>query len=189
MKIEHQLLSKDFFLPKWPIKHLFLGTFNPEGGKPVNYFYGRVNVKGNGNQTWPLLSKVFRTQLDVNNPDTFFDEIKMHGIACMDMIQEVDAPIELEEYINGKGYNDKKIINNLVTRKYNTQNILKVIEANPNVKVYTTWGMANHIREWQLEVAKIPDLNTLVSPSMAARVPKGTKKFDYMLNDWESKIV
>jgi len=40
MKINHQLLEKDFFIPNWDCKTIVLGTFNPEGGEPVNYFYG-----------------------------------------------------------------------------------------------------------------------------------------------------
>jgi len=38
------------------------------------------------------------------------------------------------------------------------------------------------------EVKKIENLINLKSPSMAARVPKGFHKFDFMLNDWREKI-
>ncbi len=40
-KISHQLANEKFFIPDWPLKHLFLGTFNPSGGETVSYFYGR----------------------------------------------------------------------------------------------------------------------------------------------------
>ncbi len=39
----HQLYSETYYVPNWPIKHLFLGTFNPEGGEKVPYYYGRVH--------------------------------------------------------------------------------------------------------------------------------------------------
>ena len=70
MKIQHQLLNSDLFIPQWNVKHLFLGTFNPQGGDTVSYFYGRSR-----NQTWPTLSKIFKTELNPNNSD-FFEKIK-----------------------------------------------------------------------------------------------------------------
>jgi hypothetical protein len=49
--IYHQLCKEEFYIPNWEIKYLFLGTFNPDGGQKVNYYYGR-----NSNQTWKILS-------------------------------------------------------------------------------------------------------------------------------------
>lgn len=37
----HQFYDNDFFIPSWDIKYFFLGTFNPNKGKKVNYFYSR----------------------------------------------------------------------------------------------------------------------------------------------------
>jgi hypothetical protein len=67
--VNHQLINEPFFVPKWNVKHLFLGTFNPEGGDPVPYFYGRSK-----NFTWKILNEVFPNQFkdcDRNYAATF----------------------------------------------------------------------------------------------------------------------
>lgn len=47
--INHQFINEPFFLPNWEVKHLLIGTFNPEkiseGGVSVNYYYGRQKIK------------------------------------------------------------------------------------------------------------------------------------------------
>ena len=181
----HQLKDKDFFVPDWNVNHLFLGTFNPSGGDPVNYFYGRLK-----NKTWELLSIIFKTEL---NPCkfNFFDELKKTGIACMDMISSVEVDVSEIEYVIGKGYPDSKIINNKVKRIYNTNEIISIVEKNPGVKVYSTWGIGSKIRDWTNEINRIENVHKIIklhSPSMAARVPKGSNKFEYMLEDWSKKI-
>ncbi len=67
-------------MPDWEVKYLLLGTFNPEGGEMVNYFYGRQR-----NQTWCLLSEIFGEELNPNLPD-FLSKLKKHKIASMDII-------------------------------------------------------------------------------------------------------
>ena len=181
MKTNHQLLN---LVPNWQVKHLFVGTFNPEGGASVRYFYGR-----NRNRTWELLSDIFKLKMDVIRYD-FIENIKQAGIACIDIIQsiEFDEKIISPEYILGKGYSDSKIINNKVTRVYNTETIINIISENPGIKVYSTWGKGSNLTEWETETRKIKNLINLVSPSMAAKVPKGSEKYKYMLSDWQSKI-
>jgi hypothetical protein len=181
--VKHQLANKDFYIPQWPVKHLFLGTFNPEGGDPVHYYYGRSK-----NQLWPLLRELTGSDFQLDDSTTFFSDLKNHGIACMDMIHAVSVPDEDLDYVFGKGYSDTKIINGYTEREYNTSKINQVIEQNPGVKVYSTWGKGQPLMEWTNEVAKIEGIVPLASPSMAARIPKGEKKFGYMLNDWSSKI-
>ncbi|MBQ4915287.1 hypothetical protein J8L85_12615 [Maribacter sp. MMG018] len=181
--VNHQLLSKDFFIPKWEIKHLFLGTFNPEGGEEVNYFYGR-----NRNQTWKLLSEIFKDEFNPKEFDQFLTKLKKHKIACMDMIKSVKVINEDISLITGKGYSDSKIINNTIEREHNTTNIIEVIKKNPGVRLYSTWGKGPIIKNWNVEIDKIGPIISLTSPSMAAKVPKGEKKYDYMLEDWLHKI-
>ncbi|MHC2992228.1 hypothetical protein OB13_11735 [Pontibacter sp. HJ8] len=181
--VSHQFKQEPFYEPDWKIKFLFLGTFNPAGGEKVNYYYGRGR-----NQTWKLLSKLFEIEFNPNKPELFFKTIQKYGIACMDIIDEVHADKSRLSCINGKGYKDSKIINTSVKRIYNTERICRVIESNPGVQVFTTWGAGAKLREWRSEVANIANTQTLVSPSMAARVPKGVVKFDYMLSDWQTKI-
>ena len=180
--VNHQFSNENFYIPNWKIKHLFIGTFNPEAGEKVSYFYGRDK-----NKTWQLLSEIFGEKLNPNDDD-FIDLIKKNGIACMDIIDSVEFDKDQKDYIIGKGYSDYKIINNKVVRKYNIDAILTVIENNPGIIVYSTWGKGSKIKSWNLEIAKINNLINLASPSMAAKVEKGVEKYKFMLNDWKNKI-
>jgi hypothetical protein len=182
MIIRHQLSTNSNYFPNWEVKFLILGTFNPEGGAPVNYYYARTK-----NQTWSLLSNIFGVNFNPSSPD-FFILLKQHGIACVDMIEKV---IVVDNYVTrviGQGYSDSAIINNSVIRKYNTQEIQKIIENNPNLKVLSTWGKGSNLRDWKNEISKIPNIIPLVSPSLAARVPCGVNKLDYMLENWREKF-
>ena len=181
-KINHQFAKKDFYNPNWKIKHLFLGTFNPEEGEKVNYYYGRKR-----NQTWNILSEIFEEKLNTEDVN-FLDKIKTHGIACLDLIDSVSVENNLIDYVNGKGYSDSKIINNKVIRIYNTEKINEIIKNNPSIKIYSSWGEGSKLKEWKNEISKIKNINKLVSPSMAARVEKGIEKFPYMLENWKKNI-
>ena len=64
--MKHQFYTKDFFIPSWDIKYLFLGTFNPNEGEKVNYFYTRKT-----NLLWPTLSKIFNDELNAEKLDFF----------------------------------------------------------------------------------------------------------------------
>lgn len=180
--IEHQLKYQDFYFPSWEVEYLFVGTFNPQGGENVRYYYGRQK-----NQTWKLISKIFGSEFNPNS-ENFFDLLKKHRIACVDMIDQLNADENRIKRIVGKGYKDSEIINGLVQRQYNTTNIQKIIEVNKWINVYSTWGKGPNLKEWKNEVEKLGKINSLVSPSLAARVPKGVNKFDYMLADWKNKI-
>ncbi len=181
--IYHQLHDKPYYFPDWKVKHLFIGTFNPSGGESVNYYYGRSR-----NQTWKLIAAIFGDHFDQSSLDSFLQTIKKHEIACVDMIHAIRVSQSRLNRIIGKGYKDTEIINNSVIREYNTDKILSLIAKNKGIKVYSTWGIGPKLKEWRNEVAKIQQISSLVSPSMAARVPKGANKFDYMLTDWKEKI-
>jgi len=189
MKINHQFLNEAFFIPDWEIEYLFLGTFNPEGGEKVNYFYGRES-----NFTWKILSEIFENDFypyDTNNFSNFIKQLELKKIACMDIIKSVefDEKTYDEMRIKGKGYKDSNIINNKVIREYSTVEIISIIKKNKNVKIFTTWGNGSNLKEWRTELIKLKDFTTLKSPSKAARVPKGLSKFNYVLEDWKSKII
>lgn len=184
VEIMHQFSDKDFYIPNWEVKNLFIGTFNPNCGEKVKYYYGREK-----NKTWEILSKIFEEQFDTNSKD-FLDKIKIHKIACMDLIHSVTVCENSKQYICGKGYSDNKIINNYVTREYNTEKINKIISENLGLKIYSTWGSGSTLKEWKNQVSKIDNgMIKLKSPSMAAKVGKGVQKFPYMLNDWTNKIL
>ncbi len=161
---------------------MFVGTFNPAGGALVPYYYGREK-----NQLWPLLSTIFGAEL---NPslDNFWELLRRHKIACVDMIHSVTASEERIDAIIGRGYKDSAIINNVVGRTYNTCSIVQLVANNPGIRVYSTWGKGSSLKEWKGEVQQLGPVTPLVSPSLAARVPKGEAKFNYMLSDWCNKI-
>lgn len=182
VKIEHQLSSESFYIPQWALKYLFLGTFNPMGGESVKYYYGRKR-----NQMWKLLSGIFNCDFNPQNED-FFQKLKENGIGCMDMIHSVKCKESESGWITGKGYSDSKIINNKIEREYNTTEILQLINDNKDVKVFSTWGDGPTLRSWRKEIDDIKVIIPLRSPSLAARVPKGEKKFQYMESDWRNKI-
>jgi hypothetical protein len=104
------------------------------------------------------------------------------------MINMVSVPKDRIKDVKGKGYKDSQIINTSVIRYYNTHTILEIIKKNKGVKLYTTFGKGSALKEWQKEIDKLGSVIPLVSPSLAARVPKGSNKFNYMLSDWKSKI-
>ena len=180
--MKHQFYKNDFFIPSWDIKFLFLGTFNPKEGEKVNYFYSRKT-----NLLWPTLSKIFQDEFNPNNLD-FFEKLKSHKIACMDLISSVDIKDADKKYIIGKGYSDSKIINNSIKRVYNTENIISVINKNDDVQLYSTWGNGSNLKDWKNEIKKLPLITKLVSPSRAARVPKGEKKELFIFNNWQNNI-
>lgn len=180
--MEHQFYDKDFFIPTWNIKYLFLGTFNPNQGEKVNYFYSRKT-----NLLWPTLSKLFKDELNPNN-SVFFEKLKSHKIACMDLIVSIDIKNADKKYIIGKGYSDSKIINNSVKRIYNTENIISVIDKNPDVQLYSTWGNGSNLKDWKNEIKRLPPITKLVSPSRAARVPKGENKEHFIFDNWKNNI-
>lgn len=191
MKVSHQLLNeeKNLFKPSWKVKHLFIGTFNPEGGQPVNYYYGRES-----NYFWKVISKIFNDSFDpytCSDLSSFFEKLHKHKIGCIDIIKSVefDENTINQDDINGNGYNDSKIINKKVKREYSTSEILKVIELNPEIKIYTTWGEGQKLQEWKTEIDKLPKKIKLVSPSRVARVPKGIAKFDYIFENWSKEII
>ena len=182
-EVVHQFANRDFYKPYWRVKYLFIGTFNPKGGKTVNYYYGRQR-----NQFWKLLSEIMGMKLEPNDKEEFFERIKDLGIACMDMIHSVELPDSKLEYVKGKGYSDVKIINGYSKREYNTELINSVVERNQDVKVFSTWGKGPNLKEWRCELSKLNRYTKLVSPSMAAKVPKDEIKFDYMLRKWKETI-
>ena len=181
--INHQFSSDSFYIPTWEVQHLFVGTFNPEGGARVPYYYGREK-----NQFWRLVSEI--TGVTINpSMDNFFELLLQHKIACVDLIHSVRASEERISAILGEGYQDTAIINTSVQREYNTDHILSLVAANPGMCVYSTWGKGSKLREWRREVQRLGNVVPLVSPSLAARVSKGELKYEFMLADWRDKIV
>ncbi len=181
--IYHKLHDKPYYFPDWKVKHLFIGTFDPSGDDNVTNYYGRPR-----NQIWRLMAALFDDVFDQRSFDDFLKTIQKHGIACVDMIHSITAPESNIRKLTGLGFNDTVIISASVKREYNTAKILELINNNKGVKVYSTWGNGPKLKDWKNEVAKIQPMITLVSPSLAAPVPRGVHKLNYMLADWKGKI-
>ncbi len=177
--IQHQLTTNQYYIPSWDINYLLVGTFNPYGGEQVNYYYGRKT-----NMTWKVISTIFGEEINPNNSN-FIQLLKKHKIGCVDLISSVTCDETMKPCIIGNGYSDSKIINKKVTREYNTAIINQLSKSNPNLKNFSTWGKGSNLKEWQFEVEKIKINSKLLSPSMAARVPKGVNKFEYVFRDWQ----
>jgi len=180
-RIHHQLPN---LLPNYPIKILLLGTFNPKCGEPVLVHYGRKR-----NKTWTILSAILEESFDPNSA-SIQDKMKAHGIACVDIIQSVDVPENLAQGICGDGYSDSKLFAKSITKNYIDINELNdFISKNYGICVFSTWGKGSSFRKeaWE-RIDNIKQLRPLVSPSLAARVPKGEKKLSYMIRNWTDCI-
>jgi len=175
--ISHQLPNK---VPDYPVKILLLGTFNPERGAPVKIHYGRPR-----NQTWYLLGRILNENFDPTS-DSIHDKVKQHGIACLDIIQSVEVEDNAVQNICGNGYADSKLFANSVQRNYvNLEELIAFIDKNEGICVFSTWGKGSSLSKDARDYIKnIHSLRSLVSPSLAARVPKGEKKLEYMLRKW-----
>jgi hypothetical protein len=180
-RIHHQLPN---LLPNYPTKILLLGTFNPKCGEQVIVHYGRSR-----NQTWTVLSAILKENFDPNIT-SIHQKMKEHGIACVDIIQSLDVPENLVQGICGKGYSDAKLFTKLINRNYIDINKLNdFIAKNNGICVFSTWGKGSSLRKeaWDF-IDKIKQLHPLVSPSLAARVPRGKNKFEYILGNWTDCI-
>lgn len=162
--IQHQFAQKEWFVPDWKLKVLILGTFNPEGGKPVPYFYGRER-----NHTWSIISHCIGQDLHPNQGEDFFNSIQSMGIGCMDLLRSIKVPVEGVDNIQGKGYADSNLFKGTNQRNYMTAEILSVIERNPGVCVLPTWGKGSSFlkRDWQ-QIERLPSMPSLPSPSPRA---------------------
>jgi hypothetical protein len=192
MTIDHQFKHQtDIYFPKWPINVLLIGTFNPSPRNEynkVNYYYGRPK-----NFTWQLISQILQDEINPKSSD-FFKKIISYKIGCIDMIDSINFDLNVVdiESLTGKGYSDSAIFKKEITRNYNTKIITEIIERNKDLTLFSTWGKGSCIKgrclaEWELALKPIKELKPiipLVSPSPAARVPSGSSKFDFTLENW-----
>ena len=171
IEIRHQFENEDWFVPDWKLRVLILGTFNPECGDPVAYFYGRKK-----NQLWHLVSYCRGIELHPNHGDDFLSALKEEGIACMDLIRSIRVSEERKGEICGKGYSDQMLFRGTNQRTYMTEEILEVIKKNPGLRVLPTWGKGSFRKKDELELARMPELPFLHSPSPASRVKLEEKR-------------
>lgn len=179
MICNHKFSKKDFYFPYWNVKHLFIGTFNPELGETVPYYYGRTR-----NKFWPNMSNLFQTKLDPNCA-SFFEEIMRIGIGCVDLIHSIKFE---DSHLNRirNGYADNDLLINRVEKTYNTQCILNTINHNNLRKAYMTNSGSSLRKEQKEEITKISSICEFIyicSPS-----PRSPNR-NSCLDDWKDKIL
>ena len=178
--MEHQFKKKMFYLPKWEVEYLFIGTFNPSGGKKVPYYYGRKK-----NRFWKLLSEVFKIELDPND-SSFFENLDRLKVGCVDIIDSISYPEEYEDRLSSKGYSDSVLFLSTIKKDYNTKNILDIISKNKLQKVFFTNTGGSLRKEQKLELEKIQNICEIIylcSPS-----PVNPNR-DNCLDDYKQKII
>lgn len=187
IEIRHQFEGRDWFVPDWELKVLILGTFNPQVsirgnrtcGQEVPYFYGRKK-----NRLWEIVGHCVNRQLDPHNDRVFFEALRQEGIGCMDILKAVRIPEEKIQVICGKGYQDSELLRKPHEREYMTEEILEIIQKNPGVLVLPTWGKGSFKKKDKLELARLPELPFLHSPSPASRRVKFEEKRRQWYDVW-----
>ena len=162
MNTDHQFKNNGFYLPKWELDYLFIGTFNPSGGEKTPYFYGRKK-----NRFWKLLSELFETDLDPKH-DSFFAKLEKLKMGCVDLIDSIAYPEDYADRLLGKGYSDGVLFLSDIEKTYNTKNILALIHHNGLRKVYFTNSGKSLRKEQRLEldeIQKVCEVIYLCSPS------------------------
>lgn len=191
--INHQLLDKSFFIPKWDCKTLVLGTFNPDGGDCINYFYGRKS-----NYFWKAISAIdnknelFYYTLITNNRNDYFELMKNRKFGCTDVIKMIECPNEVIGNVNGRGYNDQVLFNGQIIRHYNFDDIKNYIVTHSQktvkvTKIINTVGnrfdlptpleFSDHLSDF-IKFCKINNIEFISSPSASAYAVK-THRTDF----------
>jgi hypothetical protein len=139
MESNHQFLNTVKFFPQWIVRFLFLGTFNPEGGALLDYYYRRP-----ANGFWRILKAYFdpSDMYPIHTYEELVAFMQTFGIGCVDIIRSVEFPDEYAPQIFGQGYSDATLFTvNGFTRTYNFEEIQNYITNQP-VKpfVCSTWG-------------------------------------------------
>jgi hypothetical protein len=192
MEINHQFLNTVKFFPQWIVKFLFLGTFNPEGGAFVDYYYRRDK-----NGFWSILKAYFDPydQYPINTYEELITFMRTFGIGCIDIIRTVEFPDEYTHKIIGKGYSDANLFRvKGFSRTYNFQAIQNFI-ANQPIKpfIFSTWGERNNPVEFRREKDGFQQFcelrkilyQALKSPS--ARVYRGAK-IQEINDNWHNSL-
>ena len=136
------------------------------------------------NQLWSLVSQCLGKELHPNQGGDFFTMLREEGIGCMDLVRSIRVPDEIKDEICGKGYSDQMLFRETNQRTYMTDEILEVIEKNPDVRVLPTWGKGSFKKKDKLELSRMPELPFLHSPSPASRQVKYDEKCRQWYDVW-----
>tara|TARA_Y100001978_G_scaffold58783_1_gene52932 strand:+ start:1000 stop:1569 length:570 start_codon:yes stop_codon:yes gene_type:complete len=181
----HQFKYSEFYLPTWQLDYLFIGTFNPEFGEKVSYYYGRKT-----NYFWKIISEIFKIKIDVNN-EMFFKQLKSLKIGCIDLVDCVTYDKDkYHDIINGKGYSDQVLFKNKydIKKTYNTQIIINLIKRNNLSKVYLT-NLGNVFREEQKKELKlIENFCGIINLSSPSQYNVHRKSIYQVINNWKERL-
>ena len=99
-----------FLTPKYPIKYLFVGTFNPEWNNPngnnANWFYGRKT-----NSFWNIMPRVFNGEnlnniTNRNNPEIWKRFCLENKIGISDLVSSISNLNFDSDFENVISFND-----------------------------------------------------------------------------------
>jgi hypothetical protein len=190
MKINHQFLDKKYFFPNWKIKTLFIGTFNPECGETLDYYYRR---KHNG--FWSILNKYNSPKMCLTKLQ--FDDLKKFMVenkfGCVDVIKSISFLDENKENICGKGYSDSNLFTvKGYNREYNFEEIKTYVKLNKVQYVFSTWGKRCKPKEFRMKIedfqnfCSINGINFIHLDSPSGRIYKQNNKENINSNWWEN---
>lgn len=188
--IIHQLQKKDFYFPYWNIDILIIGTFNPSGGKEVDYYYGRRQ-----NRFWSVLPMVYNETpirksylgKDVDLQEKKLKFLEKHKIGCVDMINRVVVDFENVSKVTGKNYTDNNLYRYGKTFIFNTERIVKLISDKKVSKVYFTFGERIRNNEFQISYNRLIKFmndngigySHITSPSGSTRISNEDLRTDW----------
>jgi len=190
MIIKHQFLLTKHFFPNWKINKLFIGTFNPECGEKIDYYYRR---KYNG--FWRILDKYNLQKMCLTNLK--FDDLKIfmaeNKFGCVDVIKSLSFLDENKEKICGKGYSDSNLFTvKGYNREYNFEEIKTYIKLNKVQYVFSTWGKRCKPKEFRMKIldfqnfCSINRIKFIHLDSPSGRVYKQNNQANINSNWWEA---
>lgn len=180
----HQFKGHQFYVPKHELKYLFIGTFNPEFGDKVPYYYGRKS-----NYFWEVISNIFNT---VINPfeENFFKKLEDLKIGCLDIVDSLTYEEKYHELINGKGYADEVIFKkkNNIKINYNTNQIIDLVKKNRLKEIYITNKGDVFRKEQILEIKSINNFCNIINISSPSQYNVHKKGVENVIDDWKLNL-
>lgn len=193
----HRFFKEDQ-IPDWDVEYLFVGTFNPEWNRKdqnnANYFYGRYT-----NDFWYIMPQVFYKD---NLMDKKYREdkiflksfLKENKIGITDLILKIENVDEFNIIHNNDilSFKDKKL--EKYDLKFNTENILKIIDQNKLKGVFFTRKIQeksiicqNWITIKNYCISKSINAGELITPSRGYR--RNGFNREKKLETWKSVII
>lgn len=184
----HKFLNEPIFFPYWKVETIFLGTFNPLHGEPVDYYYRR---KSNG--FWKILNRYNTAENHLQ--DFSFEQLvnfmQTKRFGCSDTIISVTFPEADTQKIIGSGYSDNNLfrVKNYV-RLYNFESLKSYLTSNQVRNVFTTWGARKNPKDFKSGIEELQSfcmdhsINYVALKSPSGRIYKGSKIDQINANWW-----